>query len=213
MSIEPIDWNVVIVGHWNPAILTPAGILENLFQEPPGTPVEVQVPLDGLAPYKVKFNRVAVLAGADRLIIEVSQPPEWNQLALAASYAINALEALPRTPVRAAGINVRFKVSEMAEDLIAITKTDLEEQISDGGHVIIGRLFQYSITFGEGSVNLSLDTDESGTTQIGFNFDRKSFDAGQIVEWLRTPIDQIQGLVESVNENILNLPVGGPTND
>ncbi len=46
MKGTPFDWNVVIIGSWNPAILTPQGITTRLLQLEAGTPVEVQVSLD-----------------------------------------------------------------------------------------------------------------------------------------------------------------------
>jgi len=49
MKLEPIDWNVIIVGRWNTAILTPGRIAEKIFQQQPGTGLHVDVPLDGVS--------------------------------------------------------------------------------------------------------------------------------------------------------------------
>ncbi len=66
--VEPLmgpvgfDWDVVVVGFWNPAILTPAGIWKRLFELEQGTPVELEVPIDGLAPYRVSHEEITVTA-------------------------------------------------------------------------------------------------------------------------------------------------------
>ena len=53
MNVQPSEWSVIILGAWNPAILTPGGIAQRIFKGACGEhPVDVQVPLDGLAPYK-----------------------------------------------------------------------------------------------------------------------------------------------------------------
>ena len=53
MLLEPGDWNVVIVGHWNRAILTPQGIATRLLQLPPETEIGIEVPMDAIGPYRV----------------------------------------------------------------------------------------------------------------------------------------------------------------
>ena len=45
MPLEPYDWNVVLLGHWNRAILTPQGISERLFQLLSETEIGIEVPM------------------------------------------------------------------------------------------------------------------------------------------------------------------------
>ena len=40
MTVEALDWNVVVAGFWNPAILTPSGIARRLFGLPEETPAD-----------------------------------------------------------------------------------------------------------------------------------------------------------------------------
>jgi hypothetical protein len=54
MALSPERWSVVIIGRWNRAILTPAGIAKRVFGEPETKLMDVEVPLDGLSPYRVR---------------------------------------------------------------------------------------------------------------------------------------------------------------
>jgi hypothetical protein len=54
MPLKPYDWNVVVLGHWNQAILTPQGIAERLFQLPSETEIGIEVPMDAIGPFRVK---------------------------------------------------------------------------------------------------------------------------------------------------------------
>ena len=60
MNINPFDWNVVIVGYWNRAILTPAGVGRRLFGLEEGNPVLVEVPMNGLGPHRVKYSDLTI---------------------------------------------------------------------------------------------------------------------------------------------------------
>src|SRR5262245_52697535 len=70
MTLESYSWNVVIAGYWNRAILNPDGISTRLFGNAPGTPIEVEVPLDAINPYRVTIQDVTVVAMSNRLTLE-----------------------------------------------------------------------------------------------------------------------------------------------
>ncbi|MET0110029.1 MAG: hypothetical protein ABW084_14095 [Candidatus Thiodiazotropha sp.] len=65
----PIDWNIVVVGAWNVAILTPEGIARRLFNLEPGTPIEVQVAMDVGAPIRVRHDNIIVQPSPTSLVI------------------------------------------------------------------------------------------------------------------------------------------------
>ncbi|MBN2373783.1 hypothetical protein JXL19_08350 [bacterium] len=74
MGLNPYDWNVVVAGYWNRAILTPAGIARRLFGLEPNIPVMIEVPIDGLAPYRVTHEDLTVTAVMGRLTIYANTP-------------------------------------------------------------------------------------------------------------------------------------------
>src|SRR5689334_6777240 len=130
MTIAPHDWSVIVIGHWNRAILTPSGIARRLLGLPEQTPVEVEIALDAFLPYRVRHGIVTVTAGSDRLHI---QPVRFNYDALAESMRVasEALRTLPETPVFAAGFNVNFKTEDYVEALTAVTAHQLDDRFSD----------------------------------------------------------------------------------
>ena len=108
MPLTPDNWNVVVVGHWNRAILSPNGIAKRLFGLEDGTPVQVLIPLDVVGPYHVRHEKITVIPSNDRLLVQPLHST-FENLMDAMSIARRALEDLPLTPVFAAGINLNYK--------------------------------------------------------------------------------------------------------
>src|SRR5262245_44911690 len=138
MTLAAKDWNVVIVGHWNRAIFSPDGIAKRLFQLPEGTPVQVLVPLDAVEPYHVRHENVTVIPRSDRLLVQPVQSNVDN-LVEAIVIARRALEDLPRTPVFAAGLNLRYKSDEGLDALQRITVSAWDDGIDASALVVASR--------------------------------------------------------------------------
>ncbi len=138
MPHAPSHWNVVILGSWNRAILTPKGIAKRLFCLEADTPVEVHIPIDVLAPYHVRYDSLTVIASSSRLVIETGLP-NLEQLEKAKLLGRTAIKALPETPFLGAGINLKYDYSGDAEALQGITNHDSDTRLSDCGYEIVGR--------------------------------------------------------------------------
>jgi len=134
----PADWSVVVVGRWNRAILTPAGIGKRVLGVDAGTPLEVMVAIDAIAPPLVKHDKMTVVADSDRLTIQLAVCA-FDELVRACSLARNALKQLPETPLAAVGFNVRYIASDFCEALDAVLKSDLDDRASDAGYRILDR--------------------------------------------------------------------------
>src|SRR4051812_23085230 len=106
MPLEPYDWNVVVLGRWNRAILTPQGIGSRLFQLPPETDIGIEAPMDAIGPYQVSHDDVTVMVSGAQLIVEAREN-NFPGLERAIRVARRAMESLPETPVVAGGFNVR----------------------------------------------------------------------------------------------------------
>lgn len=103
------DWNVVVVGSWNRAILTPGCVKEHLLQLPKNSVVEVQVPVDVPAPPRVKHGGITVTVLGAQLVID-ADPPTYEGIKSACQAAARAIRYLDKTPVTAAGINISLSV-------------------------------------------------------------------------------------------------------
>ena len=204
MAAEPFDWNVVVVGYWNSAILTPSGIARRLFGLDEGTPIVVEVPMDGLAPHRVRHEEIIVTAEPGRLALTVEVPTLKN-LERARQIAIRAMEKLPETPLTAAGFNIRLKLDDPPEQLLKATTADADTLLSDAGFTIKTRTTRRSIEHGDGLLNLEIRQDDGADTKIEFNFHRQSATLAELQEWLRTPCADVKTKCSTILEKLAGL--------
>ncbi len=202
MELEPFDWNVVIAGYWNRAILTPNGIAKRLFKIPSGTGMEVLIPVDLLEAPQVRYDGIVVRVEDRRLIIGAANG-SFEALGRAMEMGRNALDALPDTPVLAAGFNVRFKsVGDRVEIDRMVASTELDSCLSDAGYEITGRLLNRKVRckdsiFEKGVITLSLDVQEE-SAKIELNFQRDSRDVQELVGWLNAPRADVEKAVDHI---------------
>ena len=204
MALVPNDWSVVVIGHWNRAILSPAGISKWLFNLPEGTPVQVLVPLDVVAPYHIRHENVTVIPGNDRLIVH---PVENNvdQLVQAIRIAQRALEHLPQTPVSAAGLNLRYK-SEIAIDVIdQITANPWDDRISEEGLIVASRSIARSVQWRGGTITANIQQDQAGACSLLLNFDYRSHDSSKLKDWLDMTAADIKTQVDLLLQKTIGL--------
>lgn len=207
MSFKPFNWSVIIVGRWNQAILTPAGIAKYLFKlnQPQG--LEVSVPIDGISPYKVKHPEIAIVAMTEinRLRIELLIM-DYETLHKAMEIGSNALKELPETPVAAAGFNVKFRSSEQETGLLDIVNSESDKVLSSrNGWKILNRTMSRSFEYQEGRLNLAVAMSDSGS-EVSFNFHRDSENHEELSRWLGTAIDKVQGTINDMCD-ILKLEI------
>lgn len=210
MKLEAFDWNVVIAGYWNRAILTPAGIGRRLFNLEEGTPVLVEVPMDGLAPPRVKNEGLTIIAEMGRLFIGADDS-KYASLDRARAIAVNAIESLPETPLTAAGFNIRFRVDEPSDKLLAITSCGADTLLSDSAFVIEERTLKRALNWKDGILNLSINQGQS--VRIELNFHRQSSKKEDLTTWLKYSIDDVKETVKIILEKVIEIPSGEIGND
>jgi hypothetical protein len=204
MNFTAFGWSVVIIGRWNPAILTPAGISKRVFKCPPGTQVHVDVPLDGVSPYRVKApsNDYVAMVNDQRLILELVRQ-NYAALERAMQAGINAITSLPETPISAAGFNLRFRATEPSEAIKTLLTASIDNELSDLRFEIEKRSFHRTLQYEGGSINMIIEQNQA-ETQIGFNFHRGSAKADDIQKWLSIPKAAI---LEQVNKIATTLKI------
>lgn len=205
MNIEALDWSVVIAGYWNQAILTPAGIAYRLFKKPKDTPVQVEIPLDGIAPYRVRDGSIIIMAQPKRLHI-IAEPPCYENLERALQIASVALTELPETPVQAAGFNIIYQIEDMPEIILKYIASEIDEAISDRKYQISTRVLKRSINWLQGKLNLEITCDEKSLGIVSLNFERESNNIKDLIEWVNTPIETIKNTTLDIFEKVLMLP-------
>lgn len=188
--MNPVEWNIIVAGDWNRAILTPNWIARFLFELAPATPVDVLVALDGAGPFQVRNGSLTIIPLPGQLLIQVGEPT-IEQLELGLTVMSRAVKQLPRTPLRACGVNLRFRTSDRPAALITNTRTQSERLLSDEGFRILSRRRGETLEHGEGTLNVIIDVPTDGEIGITFNFDRQSEDASEISAWLMQPAAEL----------------------
>lgn len=211
MTFEPFSWDVVIIGHWNRAILTPNGIAKRLFKLPEGTGIEVSIPVNLFGPFQVKHDGIIVRVEAQRIVID-TENPSYKALNRAMLTACNALKDLPETPVFAAGFNIRYKVHAQDQplELDNITQTSLDTDLSDAGYEIISRGLTRRIRikgdiFQKGVLNLLVLKEENSTVRIELNFHRDSNTVADLIEWLEVSEEDLEQRISEILKNVPSL--------
>jgi hypothetical protein len=200
MAAEPFSWNVVIVGAWNIAILTPDGIAKRLFELPQGTPVQVEVPIDRPGPYRVLHDGLMVIPSSNQLEV-APQALELGSLQKASRVAQMALRALPETPVFAAGINIRYRFASLPDELIDLVKAPIDDVLSDTSFQIDGGLTKRSLALPPGILNLEIVQGKSADGSVSLNFHRESTAQTDLQAWLAR-VEEFFALSERVLETI-----------
>lgn len=206
MEFEPFGWNAVVVGAWNRAIFTPAWIGQNLFRLPAGTPIPVEIPIHARAPWRVRHDQeqLAVLVGNANLEIAVDSC-DYAHLDAARSYATRAISELPKTPLSAAGYNVRWRIIDISPEVAGLAGGDLDPRIGRTGLTILDRSVRRSVTFRDGVINLELSLSANGDATLQLNFHMDSNIAATLEAWLTVPIDEVES---HANRLLLNIRGG-----
>ena len=198
--MKPGIWNVVVLGHWNPAILTPAGIARRLFRLPEGTPVDVQVPINALGPYRVQHDGVVVVADAERLIVEAAS--SYAALEHARDVAALAIKDLPETPLSAAGFNIRFQSERAPVEMLRLIEVKLDDALAADSFIVRERTLQRSIEWKQGSLNVEIRIDTEASAFVGLNFHCSSQRYPTLLEWLAVPVREVEETVQRILKSV-----------
>ena len=195
--IEPYEWDVVVVGSWNRAILTPAWIATRLFNVAEGNPVSVEVDLQALGPPRVREAGLIVAVSGSKLFL-ATEASECESLVRAMGIARMAMQELPVTPLRGAGYNIKYRVETPPEALARALAAQLDDALVDEGYRVEGRGLYRRLLLGEGEVNLKVELDGEAACKLTLNFHRQSTDLEELCGWLTVEPDALQGRVESI---------------
>ena len=187
MTTEPFDWSVMIAGSWNQAILTPGGIAKEIFSIPEGERINVEIDIDGLEPPRITHDDLRIRVYKRRLVVE---PLIYNleTLSKAIEIAKESLDLLPKTPVNAAGVNIKCKYTDPDSGFMQFFNTNIEDILSDSNYEIKKQSFTKQIIYKNGVINLGIEN-EGEECQISCNFHFESRIISEILSWLNLPVN------------------------
>ena len=204
MALRPEDWNVVVLGRWNPALFTPAGISQRVFRLPEATPIEVYVVLDDIQLPRVRHAGVMIAASSGQLVISPDRCT-FNELGRARDFARDAIKELPKTPLIAAAYNIRYRADTMPASLAQRFSNDLDKRFSDSDFQIVGRQFHRLLSFRAGRLLVRVTQEPDSRVELLINFELLSKNDGSLCEWLEVPIAEIRTRIEQVLDAALQL--------
>ena len=207
MPLEPDDWNVVIVGRWNQAILTPQGIASRLLQLPPETEIGLEVPMDAIGPYRVSHGDLVIMVSSVQLIVEAREN-NFPSLQRAMRIAHRAMQSLPETPVFAAGFNIRYQGSEeddLLAPLIAATELRWDQQFVRAGYPISRRDITWVADWQDGKISVNLVRDQHDRAlRLNLNFERPG-NRDELMAWVARPVEEVRVQAQRIFTDVLNL--------
>ena len=208
MPFAPYDWNAIVLGLWNPGILTPNGVMTLLFQAPENAELGMEVPMDTVGPLRLSYNGLVVIPGSRGLVVEPQQP-NYDSLHNAIGIAKRAMEQLPLTPVTEAGFNVRYRLEGECPELISSTVSHgIDKSLEAAGFSVVRRVLSRTIRWRGGIIQADIIKSEAGYAQLTFNFDRKG-DRASLIEWLSVKSSEVQEVVGKIIFEMLGVHIEG----
>ncbi len=200
---QRFDWNVVVLGGWNKAILTPAGIKKRLFKEE--GMLEVQVPIDGLGPYRAKVGPIGVIVDSQSLEVSALKCTYENLLG-AMKIAQAALIWLPETPLSAIGINIRYKFDSLPSETADRLRCEFDSQLAELEYVRVENGVTKSVEFNDGVINAIVSSDKTGKGTLVVNFTRTTQEQAEAIKWLELPIEELRKHAQAIAVAALAIP-------
>lgn len=164
--------SIVVVGNWNPAILQPNWIAQNVLG---ASPADVQVEMEFStmpgAPPRYRMRDLRFVPNYDKLIV-YPDSEDAVRLNSCADAIQRILELLPHTPVRAAGINFEYFDDEPSGELLSrFTDQDtIAESVNPGEFEITRTALQRALTFRDFVLNFTRELVAGPRVLYKFNF-------------------------------------------
>lgn len=177
--------NLVIVGAWNPAILTPNWLRQHFRELLPGDEYQAEFIAAPSMALRITMNNIQIDPTNGRLVLAcaIEDREKFNSLHVLAE-AIS--ERLPHTPVSAVGFNFTF-VADKDRRLVVDQFLNEEGQnrfySEIGLQTRIGRVVTHSFALAESTLNLAYEY-KPEDTKLRFNFHYNAINDGQVRESL-----------------------------
>ncbi len=125
------NWSLVVVGHWNTAILSPDWLAKEVFRQ---EEVRIMYPVLGGGRPIFEAANIRVIASRERLEFRPTKddPELLNRIETGAR---NVLNILPHTPVSAFGENFQYLVEDVPKELREVLSLADTDKIGKHGAV------------------------------------------------------------------------------
>lgn len=167
MQIKPNSFEVVLVGRWNPYILNPQWIAENLFENKSKVQIEFSLNLD--TPNRYKIDNVQITPTPDRVTFSSFDNSD-ESLILMGNVAVKLCNILSHTPLMAIGVNFAYIEAENKNDLFEKFGFDKNDPFSEGGWQVKTQGFSRFLVKENYSLNFKVSLDRQNNFNFTFNY-------------------------------------------
>jgi hypothetical protein len=167
MQIKPNSFSIVVVGRWNPYILTPQWITQHLFDNAPPVQIEFSLNLD--LPNRFKVHNVIITPTPEKVII-TSVDDNAESLTQIGTVATKLCSILEHTPLIAIGINFGYIEKEDKSELLSNLDFDKNDPFSEDGWRINSHLVKRFIVKDHYKLNFTLTLDDNDDFHFDFNY-------------------------------------------
>lgn len=101
------------------------------------------------------------------------------------------MQALPETPVSAAGVNIRFQFDALPDSVLGVVASPLDDSLADDEHVVSGRFLRRSVRWQDGTLNIEIEEKDNASGVIAFNFHCASVNPQTLREWLAKTAEMV----------------------
>ncbi len=160
------SWTIVILGFWNRMIFTHKWVLDQLFHK---QEVEMLVPMLPVAPLIYRDDELVLHITEQKIIVQTRKFDD-SCLVRAEKMACEALQALPKTPVSAIGVNFGFVDSEPNDEVLKLFNFSDDVAIGSLDWAIGNKKITRQLTKDEMTLNLIITQDSPSNLEIDANF-------------------------------------------
>lgn len=197
MPLEPLGWNIIVIGDWNIAILTPDGVRKHLFRADDTVRLNIELQIDRPGPFRLTHDGITVTPSPAKL--EVGPvTPDADQMVNAAEITTRALEYLHLTPISAVGVNFRYRAQPLPTTTLDLLSCNLDAALADANFEIQSGRTVRTLPLRGGVVNIEVSTAEPEAPNIVMNFHRVSSEVSMHTAWLALTRD-----FHSITNNLL----------
>lgn len=159
-------WSLVIVGRWNPAILSPEWLSAQVFDR---KPLGILFPVIGGFSPIFEAQDIRFTVGPDKVVFAPAKAADdvLNRIEVAASHI---LTTLPHTPIAAFGENFAYKLDDLPEGLAAMLEHPNDERLRKYGNrrsVWMGR----TIEMERCRLNLTITSGQPNRVDLNFHYE------------------------------------------
>ncbi|MEP7198107.1 MAG: hypothetical protein ABI851_16435 [Saprospiraceae bacterium] len=204
MVIKELSYSIVLVGKWNPAILTPLWLGSNLFDDKPSIEIEFSLNFDVPTRYRVK--NIIIAPGIDRVqLLSIDNSDE--SLSLMESIAIKLCRTLSHTPLVAVGINFAYIEQKHNDALLPLMNFADADKIIDDGWQTSNQSIKRTLQKNGYNINLAISVDEKYNFDFDFNFHYPTTTATLVSECLSGKVIDFKNQATALLHQLFNLEI------